>query len=622
MTNLKTYLLLTGIFLISVLVRLPHLDRPLSKHHEFCTAIVLIPLQNWAENGASTYQYSPSITFEGTANHDIENLTAYPVEADGRYYYLSHPPFAYLLPYFCFWVLGVFPTPLALQVFNLLFHLLSCLLIYEIVKMLTTRPLPLKGSQHTMQKKWADSPLGAGGVGSLTAFLIYLFAPATLWFHGNTYMSDMFISNILILGIWVVLKAFLRKDKSAMPDTSKVSDILHIVSIAIVIFLMIYTEWLGNFFAFGVFILALIKAFSKKEKTQMSATSKVPDISRTYWLAIAGACVLGVVAGLGLIFWQYSSIAGFEAYWAYFSHRFGARSGAQFSDNGVFYFLWKYGKMTLRIGKHYATGFLPVLLLGGVLWGVLFFRTKKIFHPANVATRYFWWIAGFPILMHHLVFVEFTVVHDFAVLKGGILLAVGVGLLVDKLTHRKSRGFKPRAFAMSTPQPPPKGQIDVGVSPPKGEIDVESFSLNRETHVAEVFRKAKNLPFWRGGQSHYLPLWRGLGGGLLAMILLCIAQYYYINRPGEISQNGDRYDYMQTLGENIRSNAAANEVIFLKGYKPDPQVMYYARRNMLRAADPLEVRTILEKRGTERGVLFTIENYEIKRIERVKTNQK
>jgi len=565
--KLKTYLLLIGIFLISVLVRLPHLDRPLSKHHEFCTAIVLIPLQNWAENGASIYHYSPSITFEGTANHHIENLTAYPVEADGRYYYLSHPPFAYVLPYFCFQIFGIYPTPLALQVFNLLFHLLSCLLIYKIVRIIT---------KETSQKVH---------FGALASFLVYLFAPATLWFHGNAYMSDMFISNILILGIWVTLKAFLRKEKTAMSDTSKVSNILQVSSIGIVVFLMIYTEWLGNFFAFSVFVLALIKAFSRKEKTAMSDTSKVSDISlsrRGYWLAIAGACVLGVVAGLGLTFWQYSSIAGFETYRAYFLHRFGARSGAQFSDNGVFYFLWKYGKMMLRIAKHYATGFLPVLVFGAALWGVFIYGTKKIFQPTNTATRYFWWLAGFPILMHHLVFVEFTVVHDFAALKGGILLAVGIGLLVDKLTrHHKS------PLAVSTPQPPPKG---------------------------EIFRAAKNL------SRMYLPLWRGLGGGLLVAILLCIAQYYYINRPGKISQNGDSYDYMQILGENIRENAATDEVIFLNGYKPDPQVMYYARRNMLRAADASEVKAILEKRGAERGVLFTIKNYKIKNIEKVKTN--
>jgi len=135
-TNIKFLSIFLLFFVLSIAVRLPNLNRPLSKHHEFCTAITLIPLQNWVDNGAATYHYSPSITFEGAANHHIENLTAYPVEADGRFYYLSHPPFAYLLPYFTFKIFGIYPTPLALQVFNLFFHFLSSLLIYHIVVLL------------------------------------------------------------------------------------------------------------------------------------------------------------------------------------------------------------------------------------------------------------------------------------------------------------------------------------------------------------------------------------------------------------------------------------------------------------------------------------------------------
>jgi len=77
---------------------------------------------------------------------------------------------------------------------------------------------------------------------------------------------------------------------------------------------------------------------------------------------------------------------------------------------------------------------------------------------------------------------------------------------------------------------------------------------------------------------------------------------------------------MQILGEGIRDNPAPDELIFLNGYKTEPQVMYYARRNMLRASDTLEMKKILNERNAERGVLFTIENYEIKKIERIKTN--
>jgi len=335
-------------------------------------------------------------------------------------------------------------------------------------------------------------------------------------------MSDMFISNVLILGIWLVIKMYYAKKR------------IYVFALALVVFLMIYTEWIGNFFAFAVFVMSLMLAF-KFEQEQWR-----------YWLSVAFACIVGVTFGLGLTFVQYSSIAGWEAYLAYFEHRFFARSAAQFTDNDFFSFLYKYFKLTKNVLKHYVTGFLPVLLLATTLLGWLLLRSKKIISQRNDVVRYFWWVAGFSVLMHHLIFIEFTVVHDFAVLKGGILIAVGIGLLTDRLTRS---GF--------------------------------------------------------------------LYAGILATLLLCVVQYYYINRPGEISQNGDRYDTLQTLGETIKTQAAKDEIIFLNGYKPNPQVMYYARRNMLRAADTSEVKGILKNSGFERGILFTIDNDEIKHIERV-----
>ena len=74
---------------------------------------------------------------------------------------------------------------------------------------------------------------------------------------------------------------------------------------------------------------------------------------------------------------------------------------------------------------------------------------------------------------------------------------------------------------------------------------------------------------------------------------------------------------MQKLGEAIRDNTNEDEIVFLNGYKPEPQVMYYARRNMLRAADTTAVQEILEERNAKKGVLFTIDYYTVKKIERV-----
>ncbi len=374
----------------------------------------------------------------------------------------------------------------------------------------------------------AAPPKGNLHTGAFIAFLAYLFAPAALWFHGNVYMADMFVSNILILGLYVALQVFCfyKKEKKNKRHFAYWN-----LALALLIFTMIYTEWMGNFFAFGVFVFALAKA------------RKQPN-----YLWTAGLAVLSVIAGLSLIFWQYSSIAGFETYWAYFEHRFFARGFTRFAEDGAFSFLYRYAHLLKGVLKHYAIGFLPLILLG------VFLTYRRLQSPRQerstakvVGTKDFLWLAGFPIFMHQLVFIEYTVVHDFAALKVGILMAVGLGWLTKDLT-----GFK---------------------------------------HL--------------------------LGLGIATAFLLCIVQYYYINRPGEINQNGDRYDMMQKLGEAIRDNTHEGEIVFLNGYKPEPQVMYYARRNMLRAADTAAVREILEERNAKKGVLFTIDYYTVKKIERV-----
>jgi hypothetical protein len=72
----RTFPLLFGIFLLSVVVRLPMLNRPLSKHHEFCTAISLRIMQIWYDNGIEKYGYNPVMTYN---TRPINTLTTTPM---------------------------------------------------------------------------------------------------------------------------------------------------------------------------------------------------------------------------------------------------------------------------------------------------------------------------------------------------------------------------------------------------------------------------------------------------------------------------------------------------------------------------------------------------------------
>ena len=232
----RTFPFLLGIFLLSVLVRMPLLNRPLSKHHEFCTAISLRVMQIWYDNGISKYGYNPVMTYNNRADKYINNnanTTGKMLDEAGNYYYVSHPPFAYYFPFFVFKILHVRPSVLSLQTLNLCFHFLSGLFIYFIVCLLSfnrARSYPYRSA--------------------IVAFVIYIFMPPTLWFQGNVYMSDMAVHLLFIIGVYIVLKMIIRQ---------KFSSPKYIFFYTICLAMMIYTSWLGVFFAFGVLVYSLLR---------------------------------------------------------------------------------------------------------------------------------------------------------------------------------------------------------------------------------------------------------------------------------------------------------------------------------------------------------------------------
>src|SRR5436189_51957 len=87
----RTLPVLLAIFLLSVAVRLPQLNRPLSRHHEFCTAIALRVMQIWYDNGIEKYNYNPVMTYSNNADKFINNhanQTGKMVDSNGNFYYV------------------------------------------------------------------------------------------------------------------------------------------------------------------------------------------------------------------------------------------------------------------------------------------------------------------------------------------------------------------------------------------------------------------------------------------------------------------------------------------------------------------------------------------------------
>jgi len=59
------------IFIFSIILRFPNLIKPLSSHHEWATAQVLIHHYIWKKESPFKYKFNPITTFPGESNRFI-----------------------------------------------------------------------------------------------------------------------------------------------------------------------------------------------------------------------------------------------------------------------------------------------------------------------------------------------------------------------------------------------------------------------------------------------------------------------------------------------------------------------------------------------------------------------
>lgn len=314
------------------------------------------------------------MNYPGSANKHINNFASGSgkmLDAEGNYYYVSHPPLAYYIPYAFFKLFQIKPSVIGIQLFHTLFHYLSALGVFMIINLLTGR--------------W---PLASFSATAFIGYLFYLFNAATLWFQSNTYMSDMMVQTFFIFGaLFALLYARSRHWK-------------WLIAIFITIFLMIYTTWLGLFFAFVVFIVSLVQWKDLKLLSLLMPTV--------------------VALALGLIFYQYSQINGWEAYWAELTHRFEVR-GIQVATS--------FFSQLISILQNYATSYLPLFVLfiyltyrcrsSSTLWRLLF-ETPYL--------KMFMAITLLPILLLHVALPNYSG-HDFTTLYAALPLSVVLALL-------------------------------------------------------------------------------------------------------------------------------------------------------------------------------------------------
>jgi hypothetical protein len=398
----KTLPVLLFVFALSVLVRLPELNRPLSKHHEFCTAVSLRILQIWYDNGIEKYDFNPVMTYNKPADKFINNdanASGEMLDTDGNYYYVSHPPFAYYVPYFIFRILHIRPDVLPLQLLNMAFDLLAAIFVYFTVCLLS----------FNRARSYLHFP-------SFIAYSVYLFLPPTLWFQGNVYMSDMLVQIPFVIGVYTVLKMILRR-KFSVPK--------YIFAYILILFIMIYTSWLGVFFAFGVLVYSLLHVRA------------IPGFKVLIWSTIIVTFVT-----LRLIVYQYSQINGMEAYVHEVINRYLMRGSVTQLHHGFLHFFLSYFILLKDILYNYLANYLAIyLLIAGFAWIAITKAKLKIVFSENGYR--FIWLSVLPVVAMHLVFMQYSS-QDFTVLYASLFFSVLIGIMYDKV--KKSGVFSDKAI--------------------------------------------------------------------------------------------------------------------------------------------------------------------------------
>lgn len=393
---------LLGIFLLSLAIRLPQLGRPLSKHHENCTATTLRILQIWWDNGIENYNYNPCLTYNNAADKFINNdasASGKMADAKGNYYYVSHPPFAYYFPFVIFKLLNVRPDVIPLQLLNFALHFVSALFVYFLVCLL---------SLHRVRDGLY--------IPALVAFAFYVFSPATLWFQGNVYMSDMAVQTPFVIGVYIVLKMIIRQ-KFYVPK--------YIFFYTLTLFLMIYTSWLGLFFALGVLVYSLLHV----------------KVNKGFRVLIL-LTILTSIFALRLFTYQYSQIAGTMAYVTEMFHRFIEQGSLGVRGEGYFNFLWSYVHFTRNILFNYIVNyFLFYIIIAAFVWLAVSRAKLKIIFSENGYR--FIWLSVLPILLLHTIFLSYSE-YDYAVLYASLFLSVLAGILYDKV--RNSNAISPQTL--------------------------------------------------------------------------------------------------------------------------------------------------------------------------------
>ena len=361
-------LLLLAIFAAAALLRLPNLGRPLSKHHEFVDATTLIPIQAWRQaGGAAAFHFIPVVNYQHSGDRRPD--TGVYMDDKGNQLYMSVGPGSYILAYFFCQTLHLPAAPVPLRVLNLLWSMTTLLLCFIFFERLI--PPSTNGRYFRI----------------LIACTLFLYSPCMLWFTGNVYHQTALMMPIVLAALCLMMPmlASARNITAARLSATTLS-----------ILLLMYFDWFGAPLCLPVIAYALFRSLKERK-----------------YLLLALTAAISVLAGTALIFWQFSSYVGYHHVAVYWRERFLFRGGRSSFTASL--------HLLKDVFINLLTDYAPIFLL--LLLNTIIRLRNRIPLRLSPDQSRFIFTYTCSLATYALVLLNWTAIHDFALVPASLLLA-------------------------------------------------------------------------------------------------------------------------------------------------------------------------------------------------------
>ena len=306
--------------------------------------------------------------------------------------------------------------------------------------------------------------------------------------------------------------------------------------LSVSLFLMIYTEWLGVFFAAALFLYALFHLREKQGRIFLIISIVIPLLA------------------ISLTLYQYSQIAGLPPLLNAAAEKYQIRSGMSSEEGKMFSYFHFYSYV--KIFLYYMRGYAPQLLFIGVLMFFGYFLRKikpdKKGFEGSFDIRSFLLLSLVPVALHHILFFNFTSVHNFSALKTSVFISILIPILFSSVVSR----------------------LKLNVS--------DGYRMKKISALKILF---------------------------VILIILCIPQYYYVNqRVSVVPKRIGEYIRDHALKEEV-------VFIQGEGFVITPQLIYYAHRNISDWSGLEQAKDLIKKTRSRSGRIFVLNDRQDEVIE-------